>query len=562
MTARTSPLIRLAGSITTVHAGAHTEYQTRPLDWIVEKLGVPRHTLDWVLNQGYETHEWDGTPDPMARILDALAAHRNVGVESATTTGKTFLGGCIVLWFIACHENGLVVTVAPKKDQLTLHIWKEISRLWPRFQQHFPNAEKDSLRIRMVPGSDVWSAHGFVAGVKAEEVEGSATKAQGFHAEHMLIVFEETPGIAPAIMTAFKNTCRAPHNLRLAFGNPDHQGDELHRFCTREARVEHVVISAYDHPNVVCGDASIIPGAVSQQGIDDALHDAKDDGGQDNRMFKSRVRGISPKESANALIRWDWCEAAALRWTQAGQGGLRSGRVAKGVDVANSVSGDKAAVATWDGACLDTVRAFGCPNATMLGTDVHGEMLRELVPPEHVGVDPVGVGAATINELHRLTKCYLVQGLNGGLRPVERAQKAPDGTTYDWAPDANAFANLRAQMWWQLREDLRLGVVALPRDTQLFRELTTPTFEPKGGKVYVEEKTTIKERLGRSPDRADAVVYGNWVRPRAQITVPEEPKRPSGQDPWVIQPGEQQAEWVYVTPEDGNGFLQQYPAGF
>jgi hypothetical protein len=38
---------------------------------------------------------------------------------------------------------------------------------------------------------DDWLAVGFVAGVKADEA--SSTKAQGFHAEHMLMIIEETP---------------------------------------------------------------------------------------------------------------------------------------------------------------------------------------------------------------------------------------------------------------------------------------------------------------------------------------------------------------------------------
>lgn len=37
----------------------HAEYQARPEDWIVGKLGIPRHTLRWSLNEGYEKHVWD-----------------------------------------------------------------------------------------------------------------------------------------------------------------------------------------------------------------------------------------------------------------------------------------------------------------------------------------------------------------------------------------------------------------------------------------------------------------------------------------------------------------------
>src|SRR5690606_31098433 len=151
--------------------------------------------------------------------------------------------------------------------QLKLHIWKEVGRLWPRFQRLFPEAILIDGKIRMrdsVEDRETWAATAFVCGVGA--TEASATKAQGFHAEHMLIITEETPGIHPAIMVAFENTSIAPHNLRLAFGNPDHQEDELHRFCL-SPDVVHVRVSAYDHPNYVTGDDSIVPGAVGRTAV-------------------------------------------------------------------------------------------------------------------------------------------------------------------------------------------------------------------------------------------------------------------------------------------------------
>jgi len=74
-------------------------------------------------------------------------------------------------------------------------------------------------------------------------------------------------------------------------------------------------------------------------------------------------------------------------------------------------------------------------------------------------------------------------------------------------------------------ETLRTSSVL--RDEALFRELVVPTYESRGGKVVVEAKEVIRKRLGgATPDRADAVVYGNWVRSRAAAADPE-PRRGS-----------------------------------
>lgn len=487
---------------------AMVQYQKNPLGFFIDVLGVPEYTIRWALNEGYDLHKWDGTPEPLITILEGLVNWKNVGVESATTTGKTFIGACIVLWFLACHENALVVTVAPKEEQLRLHIWKEIGKLWPRFAQWFPLAKKLGLEIRMRGGMDVsWAAIGFVAGVKADEVAGSSTKAQGFHAEHMLIVYEEMPGIHRAISTAFANTCRAPHNLQLAFGNPDHQLDALHIFC-QGPRTVHVIISAYDHPNVVSANPNLIPGAVSQQGIDDALHNALNAGGLENRLYKSRVRGISPAEAKDALIKLGWIKKAQERWQNEGDRrileAVGGGKRSLGVDVANSEDGDEGAKSRWLGAVCLEVEAKPCPDANDLGFQVHIEMNENGILPEHVGVDTVGVGAGCYNELKKRDK--FVRDLNGGFKP-------------EGSIDAEDWQNLRSQMHWVLREDLRTDQIALPLDPELVIDLITPTYRTMNGKIIVESKEDLQKRLpgGRSPNKGDAVVYGNYVRPRDAV---------------------------------------------
>ena len=280
----------------------HTSHQTDPVGWIRDKLGIPEHTLRWSLNDGYEDHRWDGTPDPLSCVLEALAAWEDVGVESGTGTGKTFLGACVVLWFLACWEDSVVVTAAPKLAQLTKHIWKEIGRLWPRFHRHFPQAELlASGVIHMKPAvedREVWAATAFGCGVGADET--SATKAQGWHAEHMLILTEETPGVHSAIMVAFENTCSSPHNLRLAFGNPDFEEDELHQFCLIPS-VVHVRVSALDHPNVVTQDHTIVPGAVSLPAVERRAELYR----HLPSMYASRVRGISPKQAVGVALAYN-----------------------------------------------------------------------------------------------------------------------------------------------------------------------------------------------------------------------------------------------------------------
>ena len=464
-------------------------WRADPILYAVERLKVSRESLDWGVLPQYQGHVWDGTPHPFRRVAEAVVDWKWVAVESATSTGKTFFGAILVDWFLECFEDSLVITVAPKSDQLKLHIWKELGSMYERFGL----GEMLALQIRMEPPFDKWTAIGFVAGVNAEEVGRSATRAQGFHAKHMMVILEETPGIHAAIITAFRNTCVAPHNLIVAFGNPDHEYDNLHQF-TKLSKVIHVRISAYDHPNVVCKDPEIVPGATSEGGIANLLESY---GSMDNPLFLSRARGISPAGTPDSLIRIEWCTEARNRGLSVDPQ-MVEGTPALGVDVANSERGDKAAIAFGKGTNLLTIESFACPSSNKLGDTVAQRMADEHVKEERVGVDAIGVGAGTYNQL----------------RDVYSLRVNPLNTTSVVTRGIEKFVSLRAQMWWQMREDLRLGRITLPNDPELFADLVTPKWERRDTVLIVEAKEELKKRLGRSPDKGDAAVYWNWVRER------------------------------------------------
>ena len=93
-------------------------YKTHPLEYFHERLGIRKETIDWSLIPEYENFDWDGTENPLMAILNALVNNKWVGVESATACSKTFIAACIAFWFLECFENSIVITTAPKQDQL------------------------------------------------------------------------------------------------------------------------------------------------------------------------------------------------------------------------------------------------------------------------------------------------------------------------------------------------------------------------------------------------------------------------------------------------------------
>jgi hypothetical protein len=80
-------------------------------------------------------------------------------------------------------------------------------------------------------------------------------------------------------------------------------------------------------------------------------------------------------------------------------------------------------------------------------------------------------------------------------------------------PDnSEKFANLAAQMHWQMRLDLQRGLIALPDDEELYADLIARKWSLRNSVITMDDKTRVKAMLGRSPDKGDAAVMWNWIR--------------------------------------------------
>lgn len=140
---------------------------------------------------------------------------------------------------------------------------------------------------------------------------------------------------------------------------------------------------------------------------------------------------------------------------------------------------------------------------------------------------PDGSSQAALVVLHRRDQCGVVVDTGGGYggdcvnRLKENgisAQKfdgsSPSlGRTKDGS--SRIFVNKRAEAWWRFREALNPdqpggAIVALPDDPELRAELSAVCYKPDIAKVQIESKVDVKSRMGRSPDKADAVVMA-WA---------------------------------------------------
>ena len=154
----------------------------------------------------------------------------------------------------------------------------------------------------------------------------------------------------------------------------------------------------------------------------------------------------------------------------------------------------------------------------------------------HKGVDTTdGPKVAALVIVAMRDNCQIVIDIGGGW----------GGSTFDhlknqgfdvvgFNPSASAvgksregleFRNTRAQAWWTLREALDPvygAQIALPPDPDLKTELCMPNWKMTNGGILIESKENIRKRLGRSTDRADAIVmcwmYGDMREQDARNT--------------------------------------------
>jgi hypothetical protein len=515
-------------------------YQTDPEAWMIERFGESPQALRWSLWPGYENHQWDGTPDPFMTMFSSLAKRQWLGIESATSTGKTWMLPRVIYWFLDCFPNSLVVTTAPKQQQLKAVLWSEIAKCFNKFKKIRPKAEMFSLRI--LPNGttrqkgmsadeelqDMWSAIGVVSGVRAGEE--SATKMQGYHRENMIFVIEEAAGVPASVFTAIKNTCTGDNNIIIAVGNPDATTDALHQFCVLP-QVQHVRISGLDHPNVVLG-RTVIPGAVTPKSIEQRAAEY----GRETNFFKSRVRGIAPEQANDALIRYDWLLSVTPAM-------LPEGRIyepiedaedsfnALGVDVANSTDGDAACLCWGRKNHITELQEFQCPNANDIAYNVvkddlwleehkknqyrTGKLKVHKVRGGRIGIDAVGVGVGTVNQF--LDLGYEdVKALQGGA-DKSIIPTVDDETQLGKKKPMYAFKSLRAQMYFLFAQELQKREFSIDiKDKRvliaLFKELVSVRQDNKAGAIQIESKESLKKRLGKSPNLADAAVYWNWMR--------------------------------------------------
>jgi hypothetical protein len=154
---------------------------------------------------------------------------------------------------------------------------------------------------------------------------------------------------------------------------------------------------------------------------------------------------------------------------------------------------DRTVVGLWEGFHLKKVWAFRGQMLDETETFLLQIAEAEGVPRSHMLGDEDGLGGGIIDHLH-------IKGFVNGSKPMNMKK------------DEN-YSNLKTQCYFKAAELINSGLVYLEVDNPEYKELIINDLEQirrrdidKDNKVTIEDKKTIKERTGRSPDFGDMIM--------------------------------------------------------
>lgn len=432
--------------------------------WFAENL------IDWNEDEIIEPYQED--------VLNSITHNVKTAFRSGHGVGKTAIAAICVLWFLSTRKNSKVITTASSWRQVAKQLWPEIHKWSTRIHWE---------RIGVTPGTDFelltlgmkFSEEWFATGEASDEPE----KMEGFHAKHLMFVIDEAKIVSPKIFEsiegAFTNAIGDIRVLAISTPPPEKAGYFWEIFSGKRIGWHKFHVSGIDSRRV------------SRQWIEDR----KKEWGEDSPIYQNRVLGEFSDSTDDFLIPLSWVEKAIDR-------DLIPHLHAKseiGVDVARFGSDKSAFVARRGPKLLDIKQTTKQDTMETTGNSIN--MFNEH-EASVIRVDEIGVGSGVVDRLDEQE--FPVEGVNVATRPTDYEEKQKTN-------EFSMFADLRAEIWWNVRTLFRDGLIDIFDYEDLVAQLTNVKYKFNSkGQIVIESKEDIKKRGFKSPDVADAFCLAFW----------------------------------------------------
>ncbi len=409
--------------------------------------------------------------DPWQReFYQALPHNQRISLQACKGPGKTASLAGAAWWMLSMFPYPKIGATSITGDNLRDCLWAEMARWQRESPLLVANFTWTGSKIFEKRNPETWWMSFRTWSRQADKEQQESTLA-GLHADYCMALLDESGGMPDSLMAAADGVLTAPKMGRvIQAGNPLMLEGPLYRAATHERHLwkRFEITADPDDPK----RASRVPVKWAREQIEKY--------GAENPWVLANVFGRFPKASINALISLDELNAAVGRHLHARDYDwspkILGGDVARFGDD-TSVLYPRQGLAYFEPlvmAKMDSIQVAGHWGERATHWGAHS-----------IQVDGTGgYGAGVIDAM---------RSLGFDVQDVQFAAKA-------FSPK---FYNLRAEMYWKLCENIK-GGASIPDDKLLVGELATATYTYARDKILIEEKDQMKQRLGRSPDHADA----------------------------------------------------------
>ena len=400
-------------------------------------------------------------------IMEAVRDYPRVAVRSASAVGKTTTAACLALWFLCAFRPSTVLTTGRSFRQIKEQLWREI---------RIRHAQaKIPIGGEITQTSLTLDADWFAMGFSTDEPD----RITGFHNRNVLVVVDEGGAVSDEVYGAIENPLAAGFTRLLLLGNPTQCVGKFHDAFTSEAFITFH-ISAFDTPAFTKeGD---YPFLINKNYVEQK----KEEWGEDSPLYEIYIKGDFPSGETDRLIPFGLAEKASLREIKPGGDDV----VAVGVDTARMGEDENAIYVRHGGKIVDSHFWKKSDTEAIIGKIIHAiENIKTTYKKE--------------------PKVNIDEGYNPGVVDGLRAKgyKVNAITFQAKAKNSKVFANIRAEMFWNLAQRFKDGTIQIPNDKILLKQLTDIKKKPldRTDRIIIESKEEMKARGLKSPDRADAL---------------------------------------------------------
>lgn len=425
-------------------------------------------------NFGVDPDEWQ---------LDALMAaggehnpKRRLCMKACTGPGKSatlaWLGWHRLSCFASKGEHPKGAALSITGDNLADNLWAELAKWQSRSPFLMSAFTWTKTKIYANDHAETWflSARSFSKDADAEAIGRSLS---GLHSQFPFVLLDETGDMPVAVGRAAQQifTGSPTDAAIIQAGNPTSTAGLLYESCTKAAESWQVITITADPDD---------PKRTPRVAAEHAREMIKTYG-RENPWVMATILGLFPPTGFNAMIGPDDVDAAMNR--HFGPETYQHAPVVLGGDVARQ-GDDQSVIARRQGRLAFPMRAMRIPD-TMLVANQFGMDYREHKADAMFVDETGGYGAGVVDAMRQLGYDVIGIQFNG---------KASD----------YRYFNKRSEMLFEMCKWIKEGG-ALPLDRELKEELCALTYVFQGDKFRVVEKEIIKDQIGRSPDKADAL---------------------------------------------------------